>query len=81
MQAKIENLPMLLKPREVQRGLGIHEKTLRDLKDTIFKKGIHYFIPPGLKHPLWNRDALWEWVNGNEIDEASALVDEILNNK
>jgi len=71
---------MLLKPRQVESGIGISAKTLRDLKDTIFKKGIHYFIPPGLKHPLWHRDALWEWVKGDETNEAEALVDEILNN-
>lgn len=72
---------MLLRPRQVELGIGISSKTLRDLKDSIFKKGIHYFIPPGLKHPLWNRDALWAWVNGDETDEASELVDKILNNK
>lgn len=71
---------MYLRPNQVENEIGISAKTLRDLKDSIFKKGTHYFIPKGLCHPLWNRDALLAWINGNETDEISQLVDDILNN-
>ena len=73
--------PMYLKPSQVQSSIGISAKTLRDLKDTVFKRGVHYFIPPGLTHPLWNRDALLSWIQGDSGDDVSSLVDEILNNK
>jgi hypothetical protein len=76
----MKELPMYLKPNQVQSNLGISTNTLRDLKDKVFKKGIHYFIPTGLTHPLWNRDALLEWINGNESEEISTLVNDILNN-
>lgn len=76
----MQNLPMYLRPGEVESKIGISVKTLRDLKDHVFKKGTHYFIPPGLKHPLWNRDALLEWINGNETDEVTSMVNDILNN-
>ncbi len=72
--------PMYLKPSEVKKYLGISQKTLRDLKDDVFLKGIHYFIPKGLRHPLWYRDALVSWVRGDNEDEARLLVDDILHN-
>ena len=77
----MHNLPMYLRPNEVETKIGISSKTLRDLKDTVLIKGIHYFIPHGLTHPLWNRDALLAWINGDTQDNVSALVDEILKNK
>jgi len=77
----MNTLPMYLRPNQVESGLGISSKTLRDLKDDIFIKGIHYFVPSGLTHPLWDRDALLSWIKGDNKDEVSSLVDEILKNK
>jgi len=77
----MNTLPLYLKPNQVQNSLGISAKTLRELKDTIFIKGVHYFIPTGLTHPLWDRDALLAWIKGDDKDEVSSLVDKILNNK
>jgi len=73
--------PMYLRPNQVQSEIGISTKILRDLKDVVFKKGTHYFVPVGLTHPLWNRDALLSWISGNDCDEISSLVNDILNNK
>lgn len=82
MKTHLNNsIPMYLRPNQVESKIGISTKKLRNLKDIVFKKGIHYFIPTGLTHPLWNRDALLEWVNGNETNETPSLVDEMLNNK
>lgn len=76
----MKNIPMYLRPNQVESEIGISSKTLRVLKDTIFKRGVHYFIPTGLTHPLWNRDALLNWINGNERNEVTTLVNDILNN-
>lgn len=76
----MNDLPMYLRPNQVESQIGISAKTLRDLKDSVFKKGTHYFIPKGLHHPLWDRDALLSWINGNDNDEISSLVNDILNN-
>lgn len=76
----MKNIPMYLRPNQVENEIGISAKMLRELKDTVFKKGTHYFIPAGLTHPLWNRDALLSWINGNDYDEISSLVNDILNN-
>ncbi len=54
---------------------------LREFKDIKFIKGIHYCVPDGLTHPLWNRDALLAWINGDNQDEVSSIVDTILKNK
>ena len=77
----MNNIPMYLKPNQVENFIGISSKTLANLKDTVFIRGIHYSIPNGLKNPLWNRDALLSWINGDSKDEISSLVDNILNNK
>lgn len=77
----MNNIPMYLKPNQVVSEIGISTKTLRDLKDSVFIQGVHYFIPSGLKHPLWNRDALLSWIQGDNKDEVSSLVDDILGNK
>jgi len=76
----MQQIPMYLRPSEVKQYIGISQKTLNDLKDEVFQKGIHYFIPPGLKHPLWYRDALLSWVQGDSEDEARSIVDDILHN-
>ena len=76
------NIPMFLKPSQVNELIGINTKTLRDLKDTVFKKGVHYFIPDGMSYSLWKRDELINWIQGsNENNEVDSLVDDILNNK
>lgn len=77
----MSNLPLYLKPSQVQNDLGISSKTLRDLKDTVFIKGKHYFIPNGLKYALWSSNALISWIENNNEDEVSCLVDDILGNK
>lgn len=77
----MSSIPLYLRPNQVESLIGISSKVLRDLKDTKFIKGIHYCIPDGLAHPLWNRDALLAWINGDNKDEVSALVDSILKNK
>lgn len=72
---------MFLKPRIVESELGITTKTLQEKKDTIFIRGVHYFIPDGLSYPLWDRDALIEWVKRDGIDKrADLMADKILNN-
>ena len=76
----MKNIPMFLKPSEVKSFLGIAPKTLRELKDTVFMKGEHYFIPSGLKYPLWNRDALLSWIKKDGSSEAEIMADEILHN-
>lgn len=77
----MKNIPLYLKPNQVQNHLGISSKTLRDLKDTIFIKGTHYFIPIGLKYPIWSSEALINWIKNDNNDEVSSLVNNILGNK
>ena len=76
---KVNNLPMYLTPSDVQTKIGISKKTLEELKGTVFIKGIHYFIPTGRKYAMWDRDALLAWVKGDNSDEISDIVNDILN--
>ena len=77
----MSTIPMYLRPNQVESEIGISTKILSDLKDTIFKQGIHYFIPDGLKYAMWDRDALLSWMKGNCKSEVDMMVDGILNKK
>ena len=74
------NIPMYLRPKQVESKIGISVNILNDLKDVVFKEGVHYFIPMGLTYVLWNRDSLLDWINGNESNEINSLVNDILKN-
>ena len=76
----MSKIPMFLKPNEVKVHIGISPKTLRKLKDSVFLKGKHYFIPPGLIHPVWSRDALLSWIQQDGSSEAEIMADDILHN-
>ena len=76
----MSKIPMFLKPNEVKAYIGINPKTLNELKDTVLIRGKHYFIPPGLKHPVWNRDALLSWIQQDGNSEAEMIADDILHN-
>jgi len=54
--------PFALTTGKMAKLLGIDRKFLTDNKDVIFKKGIHYTIPPGKKHPLWIVEKMEEWL-------------------
>lgn len=73
------NLPLYLKPREVEAQIGISIKTLNELKGTVFKKNIHYFIPTGKTYAMWSTSALLGWIKGDDKDLASIIVNNILN--
>jgi len=73
------NLPLYLRPKDVEAKIGITIKTLNELKNTVFKKNIHYFIPTGKTYTMWSTSALIEWIKGDDNDAASNLVNEILN--
>jgi len=77
----MSNIPMFLRPNQVESEIGISTKLLNELKDTIFKQGIHYFIPDGLKYAMWDRDALLSWMKGSSKSEVDIIVDDILNKK
>ena len=77
----MNNIPLYLRPNQVESLIGISSRMLREFKDIKFIKGIHYCVPDGLTHPLWNRDALLAWINGDNQDEVSSIVDTILKNK
>ena len=75
----MQQLPMYLPPSEVQSKIGISTKTLLELKDSVFKRGVHYFIPTGKKYALWKTEALIKWIEGDDCSEEDELVADILN--
>ena len=58
--------PFALPTGEMAKFLRIDRKFLTDNKDVIFKKGIHYTIPPGCKHPRWIVEKMEEWFLSEE---------------
>jgi len=68
--------PFALPTGEMAKFLRIDRKFLTDNKDVIFKKGIHYTIPPGRKHPRWIVEKMEEWFLSQE--EISPKGQEVL---
>ncbi len=54
--------PFALSTGEMAKYLGISRDFLTNNKDVIFKKGVHYNIPPGRTHPLWIVQVMEKWL-------------------
>ena len=73
--------PLTLSTGKLIQYLGISRDTLEELKRKgIFKKGVHYTIPQGKKHPLWIVEKMEEWaLEREEISpEAEKVLDYIV---
>ncbi|WP_456471185.1 hypothetical protein [Caminibacter sp.] len=70
--------PLTLPTGKMANYLGISRDFLKDNKDVIFKKGIHYTIPQGKKHPLWIVSEMEKWALGQM--QISDTAKEVLNN-
>ncbi len=73
--------PLTLPTGKMAKYLGISSDTLNNLKRKgIFKKGIHYTIPQGMRNPLWDVEKMEEWAQGKvEISpEAEKVLDYIV---
>jgi len=71
-----------MKPKALPTGkmadyLGVSADFLKDKRDKIFKKGEHYVIPQGRKHPLWIVEKMEEWLLESSI---SPTAQKVLNN-
>ena len=56
--------PLTLPTGKMAEYLGISLDFLKDNKDVIFQKGIHYTVPQGKKHPLWIVEEMEKWALG-----------------
>lgn len=65
--------PKFLTTGKMARFLGLNIRFLKENKDVLFQKGVHYFIPDGRVHPMWDTDKMIEWVT-----DSNDTVDEIL---
>jgi len=76
----VDKLPIFLKPSMVEKLLGISIKTLRDgVKEGLYQKGKHYYIPKGKKYTYWDTKSLFEWmISDNTDDEVENIVNDIL---
>ena len=76
----IDDLPIFLKPSMVEKLLGISIKTLRDgVKEGLYQKGKHYYIPKGKKYTYWDTKSLFEWmISDNTDNEVQDIVNDIL---
>lgn len=72
--------PLTLPTGKMANYLGISRDFLKDNKDVIFKKGIHYTIPQGKKHPLWIVSEMEKWALGQMqiSDTAKNILENIL---
>lgn len=76
----VDKLPIFLKPDKVEKFLGISIKTLREgIKQGLYKKGKHFYIPKGKTYTYWDTKSLFEWmISDSNDDEVSNLVNDIL---
>ena len=65
--------PRFLSTGKMAKHIGVNDKFLKENKGVLFKENIHFFVPDGRSHPLWDVEKMVEWVMGKDSD-----VDEIL---
>jgi len=62
---------------KMAQHLGISKDFLLKNKGSLFKKGIHYYEPVGIKKTLWNVDKMERWVMGKEENPFKDVLDEL----
>ena len=72
-------MPLTLPTGKMAEHLGVSRDFLKENKDVIFKRGVHYVIPQGRKHPLWIVSKMEEWVlSENMSDTAKKVLSHII---
>lgn len=75
-KAKITELkPLYLRTGKMAALIGRSSRWLKEQKDVLFKKGIHYHQPDGEREPFWDIEKVNDWVRSQE---KSQEIDEIL---
>ena len=76
----LSKIPLFLKPKQVEQFLGISINTLnKGVKEGIYERGIHFYIPRGKAHIYWDTNSLYKWMTQDSIDdEVNSIVNDIL---
>jgi hypothetical protein len=66
--------PITLPTGKMAEYLGISKDFLKENKDKIFKKNIHYTIPQGRKYPLWIVEEMEKWALSKQTSPTAQKV-------
>jgi len=66
-----------LSTKKISQMLDINERWLREHRDTIFIKGIHFHYPNGFNDCRWNVAAMIDWIE-NSSNATSNIANDIL---
>lgn len=69
--------PFCYSTSKMAQYLGISKDFLLKNKGILFKKGIHYYEPTGIKKTLWNVSQMEKWVTNKEENPFKEILDEL----
>ena len=69
--------PFCLSTSQIAQYLGISKDFLLKNKGSLFKKGIHYYEPVGIKKTLWNVSQMEKWIMDKEENPFKEVLDEL----
>ena len=70
--------PKFLTTGKMAEYIGVSISFLKDNKDILFKKGVHYFIPPGRSHPLWDTEKMISWVKSDSDAQVNDIIKKVV---
>jgi len=70
--------PKFLPISKMAEYIGFSVEFLRKKRGELFFEGEHYYKPAGMKHYVWDVDAMENWAKGNISDEAKKVLDRLL---
>jgi len=69
--------PFTLSTSKMANYLDVSKDFLLKNKEVLFKKGIHYYEPNGLKKTLWNVERMEQWITSKERNPFKDVINEL----
>ncbi|WP_456488249.1 hypothetical protein [Caminibacter pacificus] len=69
--------PFCYSTSKMANYLGVSKDFLLKNKNKLFKKGIHYYEPYGIKKTLWNVTQMGKWITGREENPFKEILNEL----
>lgn len=70
----VEIKPLYLRTGKMALLIGRSTRWLKEQKDVLFLRGIHYHQPEGEREPFWDIAKVDEWVRSQENNEDIDLI-------
>jgi hypothetical protein len=82
MKHKVELIklhPRYLRTGKMAELIGRSTKWLKQNKDVLFIRGVHYYQPDGEREPFWDIQKIDEWIRSqNQNEEVAQIVNSML---